>query len=265
MASSASEAAPRLRVERIAPGIAALTIDSAGGANAMDLRFCGDLQAACETLAADATLHALVLRARGPTFCVGADLGTLLAHADDLVPYTGGLIDNAHAAGLALRRFPVPVIASVQAVAAGGGFSLAMLCDEVLASEAARFVPAYPALGTSPDCGLTHTLALRTGPRRAQRLALDTQAIAPDRALALGIADALVPAAQLDAATLARAQSLCAVPRTALVETKAHFLREDLPVLAARLDQEKEAFLRCAATPAFRERLAAFGQRRRTG
>lgn len=256
-----------MRLAHTEPGIAVLTLARGDGTgpNLMDERFCTQLQAACDTLAQDPALHALLLRAEGPSFCVGADLGALLARRDTLVQHLGGLIDLAHAAALALRRIPVPVIACVHAVAAGGGFSLAMLCDQVIAAAPARFVAAYPALGTSPDCGLSHTLAARVGPRQALNLALDTRALDLPRALALGVVDELAAPEQLQATALATARRLAAVPRQALVETKAHFLREDLALLAARLDAERAAFLRCAQTPAFGERLAAFGAGRRAG
>lgn len=254
-----------MRLEPIEPGIAALTLARGAGPNLMDEHFCTQLQAACDLVAQDQALHALLLRAEGSTFCVGADLGALHAHRGGLTAYVGALIDLAHAAALALCRVPVPVIACVHAVAAGGGFSLAMLCDQVIAAEPARFVAAYPALGTSPDFGLTHTLARRLGPRRAQALTLDTRALNLPRALDLGVIDELAPPGALADTALAAARRLAAVPRQAIVETKAHFLRDDLPLLANRLDAERAAFLRCAASPAFQDRLAAFGPGRRAG
>lgn len=266
MASSGSEGpdAP-LQVEGLRPGVAAITLCRPAGPNVIDEALCDALVSACERLARDASLHAVLLRARGPAFCVGADLTALQAHADDLLGYIDRLIDCAHPAILALRRLPVPVVACVHAAAAGGGFSLAMACDQVIAATQARFVAAYPALGTSPDCGLTHTLACRTGPHKALDLVIDTRPLDAHRALSLGVVDEVVEGAVLDDAALAAALRLCAVPRLALVQAKALFLREDLPQLAARLDQEKAAFLHCADTPEFRDRLRTFGRDRRSG
>jgi len=267
MASSGSECpdAP-LRVEGLRPGIAAITLYRPSGPNVIDETLCDALVSACDRLAGDASLHAVLLRAHGPAFCVGADLAALQqTHADDLHGHIERLIDHAHPAILALRRMPIPVIACVHAAAAGGGFSLAMACDQVMAAAPARFVAAYPALGASPDCGLTHTLAGRVGPRKALDLVIDTRPLEACQALSLGVVDEIAEGASLDDTALATALRLCGVPRPALVQAKALFLREDLPQLASRLDQEKAAFLRCADTPEFRERLRAFNRDRRSG
>jgi enoyl-CoA hydratase/carnithine racemase len=74
-----------------------------------------------------------------------------------------------------------------------------MMCDQVIAAEPARFVSPYPALGASPDFGLTHTLTARLGPRRARSLALDTRS----RALALGVIDELAAYGELERTALA--------------------------------------------------------------
>jgi 2-(1,2-epoxy-1,2-dihydrophenyl)acetyl-CoA isomerase len=64
---------------------------------------------------------------------------------------------------MAIRRLPIPVIASVHGAAAGAGFSLAMACDLMVASRTARFVVGYAKLGTSSDGGMSFHLACRLG------------------------------------------------------------------------------------------------------
>ena len=264
MASFGSEAI--LRVEQREAGVAAIVLSRPTGPNVIDEALCNALHAACGALFDDETLHAVLLQAEGPTFCVGADLADLQAHAESLPDYVGGLIDRAHAAVLALRRIPVPVIACIHAVAAGGGFSLAMACDQVLAAVPARFVSAYPALGASPDCGLTHTLSSRVGVRKAQALVLDTRPLDVHQALALGIVDEIADdAASLSACATDAARRLCTVPRPALAQAKALFLEDELPTLTRRLFAEKTAFMHCAGTPEFRARVSAFGRPQRHG
>jgi enoyl-CoA hydratase/carnithine racemase len=86
---------PRLRLDSIEPSIVALPLARAAGPNVMDEDFCAQLQTACEALAQDQTLYALLLRAEGSTFCVGEDVSALHAHRDTSERYVGDLIDLA--------------------------------------------------------------------------------------------------------------------------------------------------------------------------
>ncbi|MBT2301999.1 enoyl-CoA hydratase/isomerase family protein [Variovorax paradoxus] len=244
--------------------MAVLTMRRKAGPNVIDGTFCGGLLDACEALANDEALHAVLLRAEGPAFCVGADIGQMQARLDDLPVYLGELIDHAHAAVLALVALPVPVIACVQGVAAGGGFSLALACDSVIASRAAHFVVAYPQLGTSPDTGFTRSLAARVGAHRALEICLSPAPLDAGQAHRLGIANELVDDEDLDAAALSAARRLAALPRMAVVGTKALIQGDTLSALAARMRSEKEWFLRCAGTDALHDRIRSFSQRPRT-
>lgn len=244
-------------------GVAVLTMRRKAGPNVIDGTFCDGLLSACEAMATDETLHAVLLRAEGPAFCVGADIGQMQAHFDDLAAYLGALIDHAHAAVLALVALPVPVIACVQGVAAGGGFSLALACDSVIAARAARFVVAYPQLGTSPDTGFTHSLTARVGAHRALEICLSPAPLDAAQAHRLGIANELVDDDTLDAAGFAAARRLFALPRMAVVGAKALIQGDALPALAARMQREKEWFLRCADTDALRDCIRNFPRRAR--
>ncbi len=252
-----------VHVTRPETGVAVLTMRRKTGPNVIDGAFCAALLAACESLAQDDSLHAVLLRAAGPTFCVGADIGQMQARLADLPAYLGDLIDHAHATILALVALPVPVMACVHGVAAGGGFSLALACDSIIASRAARFVAAYPQLGTTPDTGFTHSLASRVGPHRALEICLSSAPLDAEQAHRFGIVSELVDEAALDAAGLAAARRLAALPRMALVGAKALIQGEALPALAARLGREKAWFLRCAETDALRDRIRGFPRRAR--
>lgn len=252
-----------VHVTRPEVGMAVLTMHRKAGPNVIDGTFCGGLLAACESLAQDDTLHAVVLRTAGPAFCVGADIGKMQAHLDDLPAYLGELIDHAHAAVLALAALPVPVIACVRGVAAGGGFSLALACDSVIASRSARFVVAYPQLGTSPDTGFTCSLTSRVGPHRALEICLSSAPLDAEQAHRLGIVSELVEDGVLDAAGLAAARRLATLPRMAVVSAKALIQGDALPALEERMRREKAWFLRCAGTDAMRDRIHSFSRRTR--
>lgn len=250
-----------LRMDRPESGIAVLTQCRADGPNIVSAAFCERLRQCCEALAADAAVRAVVLRAEGPAFCVGADVGALHAHLDELQSYIAGLIDAAHAALLAMRRLPVPVLASVATVAAGGGFSLALACDRIVAARSARFVVAYPQLGTTPDMGMTHSLAARLGSARALELVLSGSALGAEEAARIGLVAEVVDDVALDEAALAAARRWASLPPAAVAGAKALLRAADTDAMAQQMQREKASFLRCAETAEFQQRVVAFVQR----
>jgi 2-(1,2-epoxy-1,2-dihydrophenyl)acetyl-CoA isomerase len=125
-------------------------------------------------------------------------------------------------------RFPVlmrdrcdmPVVAGVNGVAVGAGFSLAMSADIRLASRDARFLAGYSRAGTSPDGGLTWTLQQAIGYERALRFLLEQEFGGADEALARGIVGEVVEAGDFDARFAAYLDQLAAVAPIAARQTK---------------------------------------------
>jgi 2-(1,2-epoxy-1,2-dihydrophenyl)acetyl-CoA isomerase len=261
--NSPSDQALPIRLERSASGIATLTLCAAKRKNVITHEFAAALLAHCQSLRGDPNTRAVLLRAEGPVFSAGADIMDMAAHQENLPAYLRGLIDIAHEAMLALHDLPMPVIACLQGVAAGGGVSLALACDLVVAARSARLVIAYPQLGTTPDCGLSHALMQRLGTQRALELFLITDEIDARQALALGLVaqvaddDAAVEAAHASANRLAQ------MPPPAMVGAKRLFLAGSRSALKTQLERERRSFLRCADTPQFRERVLSFVERRR--
>jgi 2-(1,2-epoxy-1,2-dihydrophenyl)acetyl-CoA isomerase len=92
-----------------------------------------------------------------------------------------------------------PVIALINGVTAGGGWSLALAADYLLAADNARFVTAFTKLALVPDLGGSYFLTQRVGTTRAKSIILRGQSIDADEALALGLVDELAPVDQLAA------------------------------------------------------------------
>ncbi|MCA0240403.1 MAG: enoyl-CoA hydratase/isomerase family protein [Proteobacteria bacterium] len=242
-------------------GIAVVTLDRPSSFNAIDLELARALLAAATAIAGDGGVRAVLLRGAGRSFCAGGDVKAMQAHAHDLPGFIGQVIDAFHGAVLALARLPVPVLAAVQGAAAGGGFSLAMAADLVIAARSARFVVAYPQLGASTDGGLSWQLQQRLGAPRALALltlqgALTAQAAADAHLVHAVVDDELLPS---DARR--QVQAWAALPPQALRELKGLLRAPGLDGLAQQLAREKAAFLRCAATPDFAARVAAFAAR----
>lgn len=104
-------------------------------------------------------VRVVVLQGEGGHFCSGGNLGRLTANRQQGRETQRQAIEMFHQFVGALRSFPKPVIAAVEGAAAGGGFSLALACDLIVAAEDARFSLAYGRVGLSPDGGGSWHLA----------------------------------------------------------------------------------------------------------
>ena len=146
--------------------------------------------------------------------------------------------------------------------AAGGGLSLMLMCDFVLAAEGTKFNLAYINLGTSCDVGASWALPRLVGLRQALEIALLGENFNADEALRLGLINRVLPAAELDAAAHAFAQRIASGPTVAYGQMR-RLLRDSLTRdLPAQLQAEAQAFLACAQTSDFREGVAAFFAKR---
>ncbi|MFM0081407.1 enoyl-CoA hydratase/isomerase family protein [Paraburkholderia sediminicola] len=238
--------------------IAFVTMVNEARANSIDKAFCDELLGTLREVEGSSKYRAVILQARGRIFSAGGDLRQIFDGLQRSDSYLESLITALHATIVAMRRLPIPVIASVQGAAAGAGFSLAMACDLVVASSTARFVVGYAKLGTSSDGGLSFHLARRLGAARALEILLTRDSLSADEARQLGLVQSIAEPASLQDTTLALARKVIDVPVAAVREMKSLVGMVTEDNLERHLEQEKRAFLRCASTKAFSERVAQF-------
>jgi len=243
-------------------GVATLTMAVPGKPSVVTRESARAMQQALAEVAAMPQARVLVLRSAGKSFNAGGDLTAIKVTFEDSDLLLGAIIDAFHASILALRRLSIPVIGSVHGAAAGGGFSLALACDLLIAASNARFVVAYPALGTSSDGGLSHFLSKRLGVAKALEIVLGSGALNAAEAQALGLVVKLVENERLDAETAAYAAKIAQLAPQPVREFKRLLGGAEDEGLEAQLLREKEAFLRCARTEDFRNRVNAFLQKR---
>ncbi|RQR27550.1 enoyl-CoA hydratase/isomerase family protein [Burkholderia sp. Bp9142] len=241
--------------------IAIVTMDNGGHVTTIDIPMCQGLLRALDEIADRNEHRTVILRATGKAFSAGGDLAQIFAAIDRSDnAYLDELITTYHATILAIRRLAVPVIASVHGAAAGAGFSLALACDVVVASSAARFVTGYPKLGTSTDGGLSFQLTRRLGAARAIDVLLLQDYLTAEDALSLGLVQRVCESQSLCPTTLETAEKLAHYPSAGVTEIKSLVRRISDDGLEEYLEQEKQAFIRCAQTKEFGERIAKFVQ-----
>ncbi len=245
-----------------ATGIGRLTLNRPAALNAIDVPMAQAFLAAVHTLTAEPGLRVVLLTGAGRAFAAGGDVAAFAEHgigkAGEVI---NALLDPLHAAILALRATPAPVICAVQGAAAGAGLSLAVAGDLVLAAGDAKFVVAYDRLGASPDCGLTWFLPRRVGRGMAFRLLMDGATLGAEEARACGLADMTAPVEDFPAAAEALAARIAAGPTLALGAVKR--LMDGTLSLPEHLEAERAAFVAATRTPDFEEGVTAFLNRRK--
>ena len=247
---------PTVEVEDREGGIRVLTLVNPARRNALDDRLLGLLDAA---LSPPPQIRAFLVRGAGGTFCSGYDLTNLGPPAPD-----GRLPDDSLMAFLArLEHHPVPSVALVQGSAFGAGFDLAAACDFRVGAEDVVFSmpPARLGIVYSPD-GLTRAARL-VGVARAKNLFLTARRLDGKEALAWGLLDECLPAADAETRALELCRTLAAQAPLAVAGMKETFR---LLTRAALSDAERahlrEVRARAFASEDAREGRAAFLEKR---
>ncbi len=246
----------------VAESVATITLNRPEVLNALDAEMIGALRTACEEAADDKAARAVVLRGAGSAFLAGGDIAMFhanLPHAAALVRQGGADLQQAI---LALQRAPKPVLASVHGAVAGAGISVMAAADLAIAAEGTRFTMAYSKIGASPDGGATYSLPRLVGYRKAIELMLLADVFDAQAALAARLVNWIASPEALPAETERLAQRLARGATTAFGETKRLAQQGYDRPLVAQLEDEIEAFARCAGTADFAEGVAAFMQKR---
>ncbi|KQP15150.1 oxepin-CoA hydrolase, alternative type [Pseudorhodoferax sp. Leaf267] len=206
----------------------------------------------------DESLGAIVLCGDGAHFCGGGDLRRLQQQRSQPEAGQVQILDALHDWVEAMRDCPVPVIAAVEGAAAGGGFSVALGCDLIVAAEDARFVMSYVRIGLSPDGGGSDALARALPPQAALELLLDGDVATAARLQALGLVNRVVAPGTAIASALAWAERLAAGPRAAQQRIKQLVHAARGRGHRAQLDAERDAFVAGLYGPECGEGIDAF-------
>jgi enoyl-CoA hydratase len=233
---------PLVLTERHADGVVLLRLDRPP-LNPLSGALLADLTTAARACAADPAVKAVVVAGSERAFAAGADISEF-GDADQARVVAASF----RTAGDALGEIPRPVIAAISGFALGGGLEVALACDLRIAADSARVGQPEILLGLIPGGGGTQRLARLVGPARAKELTWSGRQVRADEALALGIVDRVVPAAELEAAALAWAGEFATGAVVAMGLAK-HAIDRGLDLaLPAALDLEVTAFVDTFAT-----------------
>ena len=206
----------------------------------------------------DTGCRAIVLAAEGKAFCAGADFASR--------PATGASDDGTgkHLYKEAVRLFRTkkPVVAAVHGAAIGGGLGLAVMADFRVTCAEARFSANFNRLGFHPGFGLTTTLPRLVGPQKAALLFYTGRRVSGEEAVAMGLADLLVPQAEVRSAANAFAIEIAQSAPLAVVSTRETLRRGLADAVEAATERELIEQEWQRRTEDFREGVKAMAERR---
>ena len=242
--------------------VATITLNRPEAYNALDLPLGRELFHASLEVDEDPDVRCVVITGAGKAFCAG---GNVKDFADNL-PRIGFLLKELttylHGAVSRLTRTAKPVIMAVNGVAAGGGLSLALSGDVVVAAESARFTMAYSKIAATPDGSSSYFLPRLIGLRRALELYLTNRVLSAREALEWGLVTRVVPDAELKDAVDALARELAAGPMLAIGGAKRLFHQSTWESLETQMELEAQAIAASGHTEDFREGVTAFANKK---
>jgi 2-(1,2-epoxy-1,2-dihydrophenyl)acetyl-CoA isomerase len=243
--------------------IACVVLNRPHAFNAIDRDLVEALAAQLSTLAVDPEVRAVVISGEGSkAFCAGGDLKFFLGFPGGPARAIHEVAGYFHQAVIEIRRMDKPVIAAINGVAAGGGFSLALACDFRVMAESAVLKQAYTSAGLSLDGGGSFTLPRIVGLARALEIIAFDRPISAPQALAWGLATQIVPDAQVLTAALNMAHELAGRSLNSFGWAKRLLTDSFDSAFEAHLERERRGLATCAAHPDGQEGLKAFVEKR---
>lgn len=225
--------------------------------NALTLAMYEAMAAAIEDAGTDTSVRCLLIAGAPDIFCAGNDLNDFVAMAR-----TGALGNPIVRFLHALARCEKPLVAAVSGAAVGIGTTMLLHCDQVMASDGAVLLTPFVSLGLLPEAGSSLIAPRLMGHARAFSLLVMGKSLSAEAAKSVGIINAIVPAAELNAQSLAAARDIAALPAES-VSAARRLMRGNVEEIVARINEEVEAFKTRLASPEAKAALATFLNRKR--
>lgn len=242
-------------------GVARITLDRPPG-NAIDLGLARELMQAATHCDEDSQVRAVLISNSGKMFCAGGDISEFSEAGEDLPLLLKELTTYLHTAISRFVRMRAPVVAAVNGSAAGGGLSLVLASDIVLAAESASFHYGYSRIGFSSDGSSTYFLPRVLGMRRALEFALTSRSLSAEEAREWGLVTRVVPDPELDVAASTLAAELASGPTESFGASKRLFHAAWTETLETQMELETRTLADIARTSDAREGISAFLEKR---
>lgn len=259
-----------IKFEEIEPGIGLLTLNRPETLNALSLKMLDDLYSLFDFLNTDLKIRVLIVTGAGRGYCSGADLrdeginseeglkafGSASIHLEVIQKRYSGIIKE-------MRRIPQPIISAVNGAAAGGGMTMALASDVIIASHNGSFTPSFINIGLSGgELGTTYFLPKMVGSVRASEILMTGRTVSAEEAERIGMICRQVPENELMDSALEIARSMVDKTPLGLRLTKETIRQNlDAPSLENAIEMENRNQSILCTAPEFFEAVAKFANR----
>jgi 2-(1,2-epoxy-1,2-dihydrophenyl)acetyl-CoA isomerase len=230
--------------------------------NALDRETVGELQQILLQASTDPNIQGVVITGAGKAFSAGGDIRGVMAHPQGPAAAFNVLAASVHVCIVEIRRMRKPVVAAINGVAAGGGFSLALASDFRVMARSARLKQGFTSNALCIDGGATFTLSRLVGLARALEIAAFDEPIGAEQALAWGLVTKVVD----DGEVVAEAERLARKVAEKSLHTfgwSKQLLTDAFETpLEAQLESERQGLLACVSHADGVEGMTAFLEKR---
>lgn len=231
--------------------------------NFFDMSLIKQIADAFEGFDKDTNIRAGVLCAEGKSFCAGANFGDgSKLDAQGNRPNENQMGGHLYQEAVRLFRTKKPIVGAIQGPAIGGGLGLALVPDFRVAAHEARFAANFTRLGFHPGFGLTHTLPALIGSQQANLMFYTGRRLNGEEAVKIGLADMVVPLAEVRNAAIALAKDISESAPLAVQETRATVRAGMADRVKAATDHELKIQSALRLTEDFKEGVKAVNERR---
>jgi 2-(1,2-epoxy-1,2-dihydrophenyl)acetyl-CoA isomerase len=221
------------------------------------------LAGAVSLAAKDDSIQGVLITGSGKAFCAGGDLKWISQQTEDVSSVLHGLAPQFHLSIIEIRRMEKPVVAAINGVAAGGGFSLALACDFRVMGQSASLQQAYTSSGLSIDGGGSFALPRLVGLARAMEIMAFDEPISSAQALEWGLATKVVPDGDVISESLAMLTHLGKASLHSFAWSKKLMMNSFHATLETQLELERQGISECGAHPDGQEGIKAFVEKRK--
>jgi len=228
-------------------GVATVILNIPEKLNCMNDTLISELRSVINEIEGDDSVGAVILTGAGRAFCAGGDISEMMEK--NYTSVTGYQhMKEYHKFAAELVNMKKPVIAAVNGVAVGGGFSLALLCDVIIASETANFRFVFVNIALVPDLAIIFHLTKMLGTQKVKELVFTDRIIEAEEACRLGFVSKVVSKEDLQEEAFRLAQKLANGPRVMLQYTKSMINMAMENSITTMLEIEARAQAECFMT-----------------
>ena len=231
--------------------------------NALNLDMMKQLAETLSSAEENQSIKGILLTGKGRAFCSGGDLKWISQQTEDPRSVLHDLAPQFHMSIVQIRRMEKPVVAAINGIAAGGGFSLALACDFRVMAESATLRQAYTSSGLSIDGGGSFALPRLVGLARAMEIMAFDHPISSARALEWGLVTKVVPNDEVVQGAFAMLEDLTHSALHSFGWSKRLMTDSFNNSLEAQLELERQGISDCAAHAEGQEGIKAFVEKRK--